>query len=112
VATAPVAESELLNAKKQALGYLLNMARLGRSPALYAELAVEQVSLQGDAITATLIQELMAAPDFETWFPSIERLDPTLVRQRPWFSEFFEVIREIIAGRNQPEEGEPVEAKA
>ena len=72
---------------------------------------MEQVDLQGDAIAATLIQELMASPNFETWFPSIERLDPTLVTQRPWFAEFFEVIREVIAGRNQPE-GELVEEKA
>ena len=88
---------------KQVLAYLLNMARLGRSPALYAELSIEQVDMHGDQASAKLIQELVIASNFETWFATLEKPDPTLVTQRPWFLEYFETMRDAIAGRSQPD---------
>jgi len=99
----PGPDAAVSQAKKQVLAYLLNMARLSRSPELYAEMSIEQVDIQADQIAATLIQELVGAPDFQTWFASLEKLDATVITQRAWFEEYFQAMRAAVAGRSQPE---------
>ena len=101
--TENVTEEQFEAVKKQALAYALSMARLGRSPTLYAEMTVETVDLQGDPVTARLIQEAVGAESFDAWFTSLQALEPALITQRDWFLEFFETLREAVATENHPE---------
>ena len=68
--------------KKEALAYAPGMARLGRPPALYADMAIETVDLQGDPVTARLVGEIVTAPAFDSWVTSLQPLEPALVTQQ------------------------------
>jgi hypothetical protein len=103
-ATAQTLTDEQFNAvKKQLIAYGIGLADAGRSPELYADMAIETCDVQRDPVSARVISEVVNAADFAAWFISIEKLEPATVTRRSWFEAFFNTVREIVAGQNQPE---------
>jgi hypothetical protein len=104
---AGITEEQLTAVKQQLIGYALQMARLGRSPAVYADLAIEMVDVQGDPVSASFVQAIVKAPDFKTWFADLQKIgDPGLVTQQGWFTEFFQEVRQIVADKSEGERGQ------
>ena len=103
--TPGLTDQQFFAAKRQALSYALNMARLGRNPGVYAAMAIEAIDLQGDAAMARLLTEILEAKDFEVWFADLQKLEPGAVTQKPWFADFFASVRETIATQGEATEG-------
>ena len=102
----PTLTDEQFNAvKRQLITYGMSLADAGRSPELYADMAVETCDVQRDIVSGRVISEVVNAVDFSTWFASIERLEPAAVTRRSWFEAFFNTLREVVAEANHSEMG-------
>jgi hypothetical protein len=95
-------EDVLQTIKKSVLGYLLQMARLGRDPRFHAEMALELVDT-GDGASGVLLQELHGAKDFDSWFADLQKIDITVLTQRSWFSDFYQTVRSSLTEQMKDE---------
>ena len=91
-------------AKRQLIGYAIGLADAGRSPELYADMAIETCDVQRDPVSGRMITEIVNTADFATWFAALEKLEPAIVTRRPWFEDFFKAVRDVIAGQNRQHE--------
>jgi len=90
--------------KREALGFAIAMARMQRDPSVWGTFAVEQIETHGNPVTTRFVQEIVKAEKFDIWFAELEKMEPSVITQRGWFSEFFDCIREIV---NQKEAENP-----
>ena len=84
--------------KRNALGFALAMARMNRTPEIYADMAVEQTETSGNPFTARFIAEIMKAETFDKWFAELQQLDPAVITQQNWFRIFYDYMRERVSG--------------
>jgi hypothetical protein len=89
-------EALYLAQKREALAFALAMARLNRSPEMWADMAVEQVETSNNPVTARFLAECMKAENFNAWFADLEKLEPTVITQRGWFESFFQAVRDVL----------------
>ena len=87
-----------LTQKRDALSFALSMARMNRTPEIYADMAVEQTETSGNPFTARFIAEIMKAESFDKWFAELQQLDPAVITQQNWFRIFYDYMRERVSG--------------
>ena len=96
-------EAEFKAQKHEALAFALGMARLGRSPEIWADFAIEQVETSNNQVTARFLAEVMQAENFGVWFTELEKIEPSVITQRAWFEGFFQTVRETISAKSEPQ---------
>jgi hypothetical protein len=97
-------EQVYIGQKKEALAFALMMARANRQPEVWADMAIEQIETANNPVTARFISEIVNAEKFDVWFAELEKLDPTVISQRPWFEAFFQCIKDTLAAKETEED--------
>lgn len=95
----PTPEEQYLFNKRQAIAFILPIARMGREPGFWAESAIEQVETTNNPVIARFLDEIVKAESFDVWFAELQAIDPTIITSRAWFAAFFEAMRESLNER-------------
>lgn len=69
---------------------------IGGDPTVYAGHAFEWINM-GEINALKLVQELMQTKNFGDWFVEMQKVEPLILNQRAWFSEFYEDVRQRAA---------------
>lgn len=93
----PTPEEQYQFNKRQALDFILPIARMGREPGFWAESAIEQVEISNNGVIARFLDEIVKAESFDAWFTDLQTMEPTIITTRPWFELFFQSIRDVLS---------------
>lgn len=97
----PTPEEQYQFNKRQALDFILPIARMGREPAFWAESAIEQVEISNNGVIARFLDEIVKAETFDVWFGDLQKMEPTVITSRAWFELFYQAIRDQLSQKTE-----------